>query len=93
MWLCNHTSQDPRSEDPYDIACDLTTLVKDYDNYEIIIDRKEAIKKAIDMAEKNDIVLIIGKGSENYQIIKDKVIEFWDVDEVINYLRIKKTTF
>lgn len=87
------TSQDPRSEDPYDIACDLTTLVKDYDNYEIIIDRKEAIKKAIDMAEKNDIVLIIGKGSENYQIIKDKVIEFCDVDEVINYLRIKKTTF
>ena len=45
------------------------------------------------MAEKNDIVLIIGKGSENYQIIKDKVIEFCDVDEVINYLRIKKSTF
>ena len=50
-------------------------------------------KEVIDMAEKNDIVLIIGKGSENYQIIKDKVIEFCDVDEVINYLRIKKTTF
>lgn len=87
------TSQDPRGEDPYDIANDLTTLVKDYKNYEIIIDRKEAIKKAIDMAEKDDIVLIIGKGSENYQIIKDKVIEFCDIDEVTKYLKTKKTTF
>lgn len=87
------TSQDPRGEDPYDIANDLTTLVKDYKNYEIIIDRKEAIKKVIDMAEKDDIVLIIGKGSENYQIIKDKVIEFCDIDEVTKYLKTKKTTF
>ena len=87
------TSQDPRGEDPYDIANDLTTLVKDYKNYEIIIDRREAIKKAIDMAKKDDIVLIIGKGSENYQIIKDKVIEFCDIDEVTKYLKSKKTTF
>lgn len=83
------TSQDPRGENPLDIANDLTTLVKEYNNYEIIIDRSEAIKKAIDMANSNDIVLIIGKGSENYQIIKDKVIEFCDIDEVVKHLKNK----
>lgn len=83
------TSQDPRSEDPLNIASDLTTLVKNYSNYEIIIDRKKAIQKAIDIANKDDIVLIIGKGNESYQIVKDQVIEFNDVDEVNKYLKEK----
>lgn len=86
---CDHaiiTSQDPRSEDPLDIANDLLTNVKNYNNYEIIIDRSEAIKKAVKIANKNDIVLIIGKGSENYQILKDKIIEFCDIDEVKKHL-------
>ena len=39
------------------------------------------------MAHKNDIVLIIGKGSENYQILKDKIIEFCDLDEVKKHLK------
>lgn len=65
-----------------DIANDLISDVKDYKNYEIILDRSEAIKKAINMARENDIVLIIGKGSDNYQILKDKIIEFCDIDEV-----------
>ena len=89
---CDHaivTSQDPRSEDPMDIANDLISLVKDYKNYEIILDRREAIRKAIDLAHENDIVLIIGKGNENYQILKDRTIEFCDVDEVNNYLKEK----
>ncbi len=86
---CDHaiiTSQDPRGEDPMDIANDLLTDVKEYQNYEIILDRSQAIKKAIFDAEENDIVLIIGKGSEHYQILKDKTIEFCDIDEVIKYL-------
>lgn len=86
---CDHaivTSQDPRSEDPLVIANDLLTKVKNYNNYEIILDRSEAIKKAIYSANKDDIVLIIGKGSENYQILKDKIIEFCDVDEVKKHL-------
>lgn len=81
------TSQDPRNEDPMDIANDLLTDVEDYNNYEVILDRSEAIKKAVEIASKDDIVLIIGKGSENYQILKDKIIEFCDVDEVIKHLR------
>ena len=81
------TSQDPRGEDPMDIANDLISKVKDYQNYEIILDRSEAIKKAINIACKDDIVLIIGKGSENYQILKDKIIEFCDLDEVRKHLK------
>lgn len=86
---CDHaiiTSQDPRNENPMNIANDLLTKVKDYKNYEIILDRSEAIKKAIYSAKENDIVLIIGKGSENYQILKDKIIEFCDIDEAKKYL-------
>ena len=70
-----------------DIANDLVSEVKNYKNYEIILDRSEAIKKAINIARKDDIVLIIGKGSENYQILKDKIIEFCDIDEVKKHLK------
>ncbi|MBE6149431.1 MAG: UDP-N-acetylmuramoyl-L-alanyl-D-glutamate--2,6-diaminopimelate ligase [Firmicutes bacterium] len=89
---CDHaiiTSQDPRSENPMKIANDLLTKVKDYNNYEIILDRSEAIKKAIEMATKDDIVLIIGKGSENYQILKDKTIEFNDIEEAKKHINNK----
>ena len=81
------TSQDPRDEDPMDIANDLISKVKNYTNYEIILDRSEAIKKAINIANNNDIVLIIGKGNENYQIFKDKIVEFCDIDEVKKHLK------
>ena len=81
------TSQDPRGENPMDIANDLIDKVKNYKNYEIILDRSKAIKKALDIANKDDIVLIIGKGSENYQILKDKIIEFCDIDEVKKHLK------
>ena len=83
------TSQDSRNEDPVSIANDLISKVKNYNNYEIIIDRKKAIKKAIDLATKNDIVLIIGKGSDTYQIVKDKVINFSDIKETKKYLKSK----
>ena len=81
------TSQDPRGENPLDIANDLISEVKDYKNYEIILDRSEAIKKAIYMARKGDIVLIIGKGSDNYQILKNKIIEFSDIEEAKKQLK------
>ena len=81
------TSQDPRGENPLDIANDLISEVKDYKNYEIILDRSEAIKKAIYMARKGDIVLIIGKGSDNYQMLKNKIIEFSDIEETKKQLK------
>ena len=76
------TSEDPRSEDPMDIANDLISEAKKtHDNYEIVLDRREAIKKAINMAEEKDIVLILGKGNETYQKLKDGTIYFNDVEE------------
>lgn len=77
------TYEDPRSEDPKDIIND---IVKDItkDNYEIVIDRKEAIQRAINIAEKDDVVLILGKGNETYQKLKGKTIYFNDVEEAKN---------
>ena len=43
-------------------------------------DRREAIKRAIEIAEPGDSVIIAGKGHENYQILKDKTIHFDDAE-------------
>ena len=76
------TYEDPRSEDPKAICDDIVKTIKDtYHNYEIIIDRREAIQKAVDMAEEKDIVLILGKGNETYQKLKDGTIYFNDEEE------------
>ena len=48
-------------------------------NYEVIVDRREAIFKAIAMAQPRDIILIAGKGHENYQEFADHTVPFDDV--------------
>ena len=75
------TYEDPRSEDPLDIIKQMVSEVDDKDKYEIVVDRSLAIKRAIDIAEKDDIVLVLGKGNETYQKLKDKVIYFNDIEE------------
>ena len=76
------TYEDPRSEDPKAICDDIVKTVKDtYHNYEIVIDRREAIQKAVDMAGEKDIVLILGKGNETYQKLKTETIYFNDEEE------------
>ena len=83
--LAIFTYEDPRSEDPVDIINQMIeTITKD--NYEIIVDRSEAIKRAIDVAEEGDMVMILGKGNETYQKLKDKTIYFNDIEEAIKYL-------
>ena len=62
------TSDNPRTEDPEEIIKDIVVgLTKE--NHIIEIHREKAIEKAISLAEKNDIILIAGKGHENYQVI------------------------
>ena len=75
------TYEDPRSEDPMDIANQLVSEITDKTKYEIVIDRSMAIKKAIDIANDNDIVLVLGKGNETYEKLKDKTIYFNDIEE------------
>lgn len=71
------TSDNPRSEDPLSIINDMEEGVKGL-NYVTIVDRKEAIRYAIKNAQKDDVVLIAGKGHETYQQIKNKIFDFDD---------------
>lgn len=83
------TYEDPRSEDVNSIIDMMLEDVKDYDNYERILDRHDAIVKAIEIAKKDDIVLILGKGNETYEKLKDGTIYFNDVEEAINAINDK----
>ncbi|MCB9747797.1 MAG: UDP-N-acetylmuramoyl-L-alanyl-D-glutamate--2,6-diaminopimelate ligase [Candidatus Omnitrophica bacterium] len=69
------TSDNPRSEDPEVIIEQITKGFK-MGQYEVEVDRFKAIEKALTMAEADDIVLIAGKGHENYQIFKERTIKF-----------------
>ncbi len=75
------TYEDPRFEDPYNVVKDLCELILDKTNYETIIDRQEAIEKAINMANEKDLIMILGKGSEDWEEIKGEFIEFNDVQK------------
>lgn len=79
---CIVTSDNPRSEEPEAIIDEIEAGVTQEDagrgRYETIVDREKAIEKAISMARTGDVVLIAGKGHENYQIFKDKTIRFDD---------------
>ena len=86
------TSDNPRHEQSEYIIGEIMTGFDNpvADSIEVEIDRADAIKFAIDMAEKNDIILIAGKGHETYQIIGDKKIEFSDQKVALECLGNKK---
>ncbi len=75
------TSDNPRSEDPEKIIDDIVKNLPN-DKYIRIVDRKKAIEKAVSMAKSGDVVLVSGKGHENYQIFKDKMVHFSDIEEL-----------
>ena len=80
------TSDNPRTEEPKSIIEDIVKGI-DKDNYVIIENRKDAIKKAIEMAKSGDVVVIAGKGHEDYQILKTGKIHFDErevVDEILS---------
>lgn len=79
------TSDNPRTENQENITKDILKGITN-NNYEVIEDRKEAIKKAIIMSNESDIVLIAGKGHENYQIIGNEKTHFDDKEEAIKIL-------
>ncbi len=88
------TSDNPRSEDPNEILEEMIRGVKDQGiedgKYVSMVDRKEAIEWAIRQAQKNDIVLIAGKGHETYQEINGKKYPFDDREWAIEFLQQKK---
>jgi UDP-N-acetylmuramoyl-L-alanyl-D-glutamate--2,6-diaminopimelate ligase len=85
------TTDNPRSENPFDIIEDIKRGLGQLgsDCY-IIPDRKEAIERAISEAERDDIVLIAGKGHEKYQLINNLVIPF-DDKEVAKKSLVRRT--
>lgn len=85
------TYEDPRSEDPLKICEDIIAELKDtHDNYEIVVDRREAIQKAVDMADAKDMVLILGKGNETYEKLKTETIYFNDIEEAYQAVQNRK---
>ena len=72
------TSDNPRKEDPQKIVDEVEKGFRS-SNYEKIVDRTEAISRAIMLAEPRDIVLIAGKGHENYQEFADHTVPFDDI--------------
>ena len=73
------TSDNPRTEDPLAILDDITKE-NHANNFIVIPDRKEAILRGIELMEKDAILLILGKGHENYQIIGHEKIHFDDAE-------------
>ena len=85
------TSDNPRSEDPDLILAEIEAGIQEGLTtgklYEKISDRRQAIGRALQLAEKDDIVIIAGKGHEDYQILSDRTISFDDKEVVKEIIR------
>jgi UDP-N-acetylmuramoyl-L-alanyl-D-glutamate--2,6-diaminopimelate ligase len=82
------SSDNPRTEDPLKIISDIIVgLQKTSGKYLIEPDREKAIGVAMDEARAGDIILLAGKGHENYQILADRTLEFDDRDMARHALR------
>ena len=79
------TMDDPHDEDPMMVVEDMLEGNK-LDNYEVIINRKEAIRKGISYLEHNDILLVLGKGHESVIIIGKDRIPFNDKETVLEII-------
>ena len=86
--FCVVTSDNPRSEDPDAIIEDILVGMQDSKTpYKVVVNRKDAIRWALENAQKDDIILLAGKGHETYQILPTGTIHFDErevVSEILN---------
>jgi UDP-N-acetylmuramoyl-L-alanyl-D-glutamate--2,6-diaminopimelate ligase len=82
------TSDNPRSEEPRQIIADILAGIPNLEKIEIIENRADAIKRAVSTALVTDVVVVAGKGHEDYQILKDQTIHFDDREHVRKALAI-----
>ena len=77
------TSDNPRSENPQQIITDIIAGLKSVDSESVVVepDRGQAISLLKNISNNNDVVVIAGKGHEDYQILKDRTIHFDDREE------------
>lgn len=80
------TSDDPRDEDPNEIINQMTSGAL-HRNYDIVVDRKEAIRKMITNAKKGDVLVLLGKGAENKFAIGFEEIDYLEEDVVREVLK------
>ena len=85
------TSDNPRTEKPIDIIDDILKGFSNpsADNITIEPERKKAIELAVKAAAAGDIILIAGKGHENYQIIGSEKYHFSDIKTAAEFLKVK----
>lgn len=85
---CIITNDNPRSEDQNKIFEDIIKgIEKTKCSYEIVADRYDAIKRAVEIYEKNDIIILAGKGHETYQVIGEQQIHFDDREAAKNIIK------
>ncbi|MFC1477401.1 UDP-N-acetylmuramoyl-L-alanyl-D-glutamate--2,6-diaminopimelate ligase [candidate division KSB1 bacterium] len=82
------TSDNPRTEDPQQIIDDVLTGIRNREKVEVIPDRTEAIHAALDSAESDDWILLLGKGHETYQVLGTRKIDY--DDRAVAYDHLKK---
>jgi len=87
--FCIVTSDNPRSEEPEAIIADIIPGLDKVENsrYAIIVDRREAIRHAVNLSKKGDLIIVAGKGHETYQLVKDKILDFDDRKVVAEFLK------
>lgn len=79
------TSEDPKCEDPISIVKQMTSMLdQNTDKYEIILNRKDALSHALHIAEKDDIVLVTGKGRETFYKENNTIYEYSDYDYLLD---------
>ncbi|NLY72035.1 MAG: UDP-N-acetylmuramoyl-L-alanyl-D-glutamate--2,6-diaminopimelate ligase [Clostridiales bacterium] len=84
---CIITSDNPRTESQKQISLDIEEGLKQTDcKYEVIEDRRKAINRALSIYEKGDLIVIAGKGHENYQIIGGAKTYFSDKETVLELI-------
>ena len=82
------TSDNPRSEKPEEIIKQIEEgMKKTSGKYKVVVDRKKAIEHALKQAQKNDLVLVAGKGHETYQEINGEKIHFDDREVIAEALK------
>jgi MurE/MurF fusion protein len=80
------TNDNPRQEDPNSIIADILSGFGESKNYEIYPDRREAIREGVKGLSPGDVLLVVGKGHEDYQVIGENRIHFSDHDEIRNVI-------
>ena len=84
------SNDNPRNEDPYQIANDILEGVPLNKNVQVILDRAEAINTAVSNLQENEILLILGKGHEKSQEIENEMFSFDDVQVAYDALQVKQ---